>query len=155
MGKTSNRQRVTLTNRFDGQSYFVSIVRVSKRIRIPLTTSGNLDIDNMSLGNIDLDDINMQAAIYPISVFKKNIIGSLLSKPLLVINLDDALRQISIDDFKAFVITLLTEEKLEDLYGGLNSANIFKKYDYVVTRYDIWSLFSFSKVKNLFIFRKN
>lgn len=155
MGKTSNRKMVTLTNKMDGQSYFVSIIPVSKQIQIPLKLSGNLGTGDMSLDNIEFNDITMQAAIYSTAVFRKNIIGSLFSKPLLIINLDDGLRQIAIDDFKAFVTMLLTEERLKDLSSDLNSRKIFEKHGYMVASYDIWSIFYLSKVKDMFVFRKN
>ena len=141
---------VTLVNKHNGHTYLVSIVEVAKRIRIPLKISGD-----MTLADLDLNDINMQAAIHPISFLKKNLISSLFSKPIVVINLDDGLKQISLEEFKTFLTTLLTEEKLDDILNKNVNLKVFEKYGYLATHLDIWSLYLFSKVRNIFIFREH
>ncbi len=104
----------------------------------------------VSLPPIRLENITLQAAVYePKTSFLKQI----LSKPVLVVNVDDPSEQISGEEFSEFMRKLIENERMDELLAESGSDEIYKRYGFQSVDKNIWSLFHLSKIKNAFVFR--
>ncbi len=121
-----------ITNKFDSKQYRVSIIPTHKLISIP---------SGFGFGRMDEWLIIFQAAIY-----RANKIPY---KPLFVINFGRGIGGIKKEELENLVSRIISNEKIGELIN--ESTNVYSKYGFLSRRYDMWSLFTFSKIKHIFL----
>ena len=103
----------------------------------------------LSFSRIRFEHIRLEAAVYE---HKTSFLEQILSKPLLVVNVNDPGGQISGEEFSEFMRELIENEQMGDVLAGSGSREIYKRYGFESVNKNIWSLFYLSKIKHTFVF---
>lgn len=120
-------------------------MRVQKRvgIQIPLPIASEISLP------FKFEHIRLQAAVYNSAA---SLLRLLLSKPVLVVNLNDPSAEISEDAFSAFMKELMENEEADMILAQDGSDEPYRKYGFEAVSKSIWSLFYLSRVRQTFIF---
>src|SRR2546425_4621385 len=113
-------------NKFNNRPYIISVVPTRKRITIPMTVPLADDIE-LSFSRIRFEHIRLEAAVYE---HKTSFLEQILSKPLLVVNVNDPGGQISGEEFSEFMRELIENEQMGDVLAGSGSREIYKRYGF-------------------------
>jgi len=125
-----------ITNKIDNKQYQVSVISTNRRISVPQERYGFPGVRDMIDSHV----------IYQASIYSANKIPY---KPLFVINCTEAVEWISGEEFSSSVREIILNEGVNGLIN--NNYEIYSKYGFLSYEWDFWSLFAFSKIKNIFV----
>ena len=134
-------------NKFNNKVHFISVANVRRRISVPMSL--NVDKDEVTLPPLEFE-IRLQAAVYE---YKSNFLRQILSKPVLVVNLDDVRGQVTTEEFTELVREVIENEPMTDLLKKDGVSEVYDRYGFQSVGKGIWSLFYLSKVKHTFILK--
>jgi hypothetical protein len=137
-----------VTNRFNNKVYFVSVVRIQKRIKLPMNVGLGED-SKLTFRPIEFRT-RLQAAVYE---YKPNFFRQTLSKPALVVNLSDAHERVPDEEFSQIVRAMFENERVEDLFDQHSISKIFDRSGFTSISRIIWSLFHLSRVRHTFVMK--
>jgi hypothetical protein len=129
--------------------YIISVIATRKRVTIPLTIPLSDDVQ-VSLSPMRFDHLTLEAAVYE---QKSSFFRQILSKPVLVVNLNDPGGHISTKEFSNLMCNLVENERIEDLLDETRSNEIYKWYRFESVDKQIWSLLHLRRINHTFIFR--
>ena len=141
-----------VVNHFTNKVYFVSVVRVQRRIKLPMDVSVGTSLDKdvrLSLPPIEFET-RLQAAVYE---YKSNFLRQILSKPAFVVNLSDVRERVPDEEFSEIVRTMFENERVEDLFDKYSVIKIFERFGFTSISRSIWSLFHLSRVRHTFVMK--
>jgi len=137
-----------VVNRFNNKVYFVSVVRVQRRITLPMDVGLDKDV-RLSFPPIEFQT-RLQAAVYE---YKSNFFRQILSKPALVVNLSDVRERVPDEEFSEIVRTMFENERVEDLFEEYSVSKKFDGFGFTSITRSIWSLFHLSRVRHMFVMK--
>lgn len=134
-------------NRFNNKIYFISVAKVRRRINVPIS----LDMGEVEVALPPLEfEIRLQAAVYE---YKSSFLRQILSKPVLVVNLDDVRGQVGEEEFSEIVRQVIENEPMPDLLKKDGVSEVYDRHGLQSVGKSIWSLFHLSRVKHTFILK--
>jgi disulfide oxidoreductase YuzD len=141
-----------IKNKFDNKDYRISIVSGQKRT-MSIPNAFNRDAgSNESLkmmGQIVSEPEIFDSIIFEAAVFNRN---SFPYKPLFSFEYNGIEQENTEEKFKKFICDIMENEKIDDLINFQDeSNNIYRKYGFMATRWDIWQLAFLSKIRFIFI----
>ena len=137
-----------VVNHFNRKVYFVSVVSVQRRIKLPMDVGLDKGM-RLSLPPIEFET-RLQAAVYE---YKSNFFRQILSKPALVVSLSDVSERVLDEEFAQLMRDLFEGERLEDLFHEDRVGEIFAKHGFEAINRRIWSLFHLSRVRHAFVLK--
>jgi len=135
-----------VTNEFSGRRYLISVVEVNKQITVRPDVSSEADL---IFPSVSFDNIRLEAAVYNL---RNSFLAQVLSKPVLVVNVDDQDGTITKKAFSDLMGALIQIENIDDLLDKRKLEHIFEIYDFEAVGKQIWSLFHLSNIMHVFIF---
>jgi hypothetical protein len=137
-------------NRFNNKVYFVSVVRVQKRIKLPFDVGLHKDL-KLAFRPIEFQT-RLQAAVYE---YKPNFFRQILSKPALVVSLSDVRERVPDEEFAEIVRAMFENERTGDLLDECNVSKIFDRFGFTSISRSMWSLFYLGRVRHTFVMKSN